>query len=365
MVSSTEKLDPPIRVNLARKVAAVWALLGKTTEHGGVGDEDLFKKVALCDKHGYGTAKKIYAALTPAEDAKLSKHGFLKLMGDPIEFPTASEWEQRGRSVEDILAKASLQNITIEPGEEEPDLSDNDDDWSKVLDAKDNRTTEKKTTSKDRAAQEGERAKDGREKNKKEKHDDQENKKKKDKKDNKEKKKVKKDDDDSKKGKEEEKKVKKPREQLDHYMRPVEFPRALLPSPKKLTFNDNDYCSVLLAGSSPPLPAVASAASSSASGSGSVRPEAAATAAAAAAAASAAAAAAAAAAATAAAAVVEYKNYIVKESKRAGCTDGAPAWLLRDVLKDGIDQEKIPKSVTFEQCRHIVRTWKVPGFDAD
>ena len=73
-VSLVEQLDPPLKVNLARKAFAVWAKLNKTTEHQGESASDLFAKVARMDKHRFSTADKIYGAITPEEDAKLAKH---------------------------------------------------------------------------------------------------------------------------------------------------------------------------------------------------------------------------------------------------------------------------------------------------
>ena len=134
--SIAEKLDPPLRVNLQRKVWAVWAKLNKTSSHKGVeGAEDLFAKVARSDKHKTSTADNIYAAITPEEDAKLSKHCFLRLMGEPVNFPSVRTWEKSGRSIQYVLARihGCDTNVACEGGEEEEESVDSNDDWKQTM----------------------------------------------------------------------------------------------------------------------------------------------------------------------------------------------------------------------------------------
>ena len=142
-VSASENLEPPLKVNLCRKVYAVWAKTGKTTSH--IGDEkpgELFAMVARNDKHGLKTADKIYAALTPAEDARLARHCFNRLMGQPVEFPTNAEWEEQGRPLDEIMLKIKHVDTTCEDDEEDEDMdclaAENevdDDQWDAVLHA--------------------------------------------------------------------------------------------------------------------------------------------------------------------------------------------------------------------------------------
>jgi hypothetical protein len=144
--SVTEKLDPPLKVNLTRKVYAVWAKLNKTTAHDGEDAEDLFAKVARSDKHKFGTAAAIYGAITPEEDARLSKHCFYRLMGEPVPFPSTSDWETHGRSLDDVMSRCRGEDVGqgAEEGEEEEldieSLVGNYDDeavdeWADVLGA--------------------------------------------------------------------------------------------------------------------------------------------------------------------------------------------------------------------------------------
>jgi hypothetical protein len=112
-VSVTEGLDPPLRVNLNRKVYAVWAKLGKTVDQGSEGADasvdkatnDLFAKVAYGGKHRVPTADKVYAAISPEQDAMIERECFHRLMGKPVEFPSHDEWKQKGRSLQEVLAK--------------------------------------------------------------------------------------------------------------------------------------------------------------------------------------------------------------------------------------------------------------------
>ena len=95
------------------------------------------------DKHDISTASKIYAALTPAQDAKLAKHCFLKIMGQPIEFPSHCEWLARGRSLHEIIRRRSTSSAEGDPAEPDADLldmvcsSDDEcmDDWVELADA--------------------------------------------------------------------------------------------------------------------------------------------------------------------------------------------------------------------------------------
>ena len=147
-VSASERLDPPLRVNLQRKVFAVWAKLNKTTDNQGESAQDLFAKVARMDKHKSSTADNIYAAITPEEDARLAKHCFLRLMGDPVAFPSLSDWRNRHRTIEEIIARMPNQSDGTEADEEEEEEDedfeelagegnevDDTDDWADVLEA--------------------------------------------------------------------------------------------------------------------------------------------------------------------------------------------------------------------------------------
>jgi len=144
-VSVAEKLEPHLKVNLMRKAYAVWAKLHKTTEHKGEDAEDLFAKVARMDKHRASTADQIYAAITPEEDARLAKHCFLRLMGEPVSFPSFDTWEKDGRSLEDIMARLSRYDNSSADGEQEEDKDfdelvgdadeDASDEWADVLEA--------------------------------------------------------------------------------------------------------------------------------------------------------------------------------------------------------------------------------------
>ncbi len=144
-VTLAEGLDPPLRVNLMRKVFAVWAKLNKTTEHKGETDENLFAKVARMDKHSPFTADAIYAVITPEEDARLAKHCFLRLMGKPIEFPSSSQWKKNGRALQDVMRKMTYRDDSADGEEAEADKDfdelvdhrddgdDSGDDWGDVL----------------------------------------------------------------------------------------------------------------------------------------------------------------------------------------------------------------------------------------
>ena len=96
--SREEKLYPKLGVNVLRKVVAVWAKLNKTTDNKGESAEELFAKVARADNHLLFTAEKDYAALTPEEHARLSKHCFFRLMGEPQPFPSFNAWKKKGRT---------------------------------------------------------------------------------------------------------------------------------------------------------------------------------------------------------------------------------------------------------------------------
>ena len=106
-----------------RKLFAVWARLGKTTSHKGEEGEtaeELFAKVALADKHRLTTAEAVYACITPEEYAQLSKHCFLRLMGEPIPFPSMEEWTKDGRTMNDILLRGGT--VVEEPSEDDYEL---------------------------------------------------------------------------------------------------------------------------------------------------------------------------------------------------------------------------------------------------
>ena len=86
------------------------------------------------DKHRLTTAEAIYAAITPEDYAHLSKHCFLRLMGEPVPFPSTDEWKQFGRSIEELMPRgvgAVGPDDDISCGDElERDLADlmSDDD---------------------------------------------------------------------------------------------------------------------------------------------------------------------------------------------------------------------------------------------
>ena len=131
------KVDPALKVNELRKLFAVWAKMGKTADHKGLegeSAEELFAKVALADKHRLTTAEAIYAAITPEQYAQLSKHCFLRLMGEPIEFPSTSEWKQFGRSIQELMPRGlstqEPEDDDVEDRQLEQDLADllSDDD---------------------------------------------------------------------------------------------------------------------------------------------------------------------------------------------------------------------------------------------
>lgn len=60
---------------------------------------------APADKHRLSTAEAIYAAITPEDYAQLSKHCYLRLMGEPVQFPSTDEWKQLGRSIEELMPR--------------------------------------------------------------------------------------------------------------------------------------------------------------------------------------------------------------------------------------------------------------------
>lgn len=102
--------------------------------------------LARTDKHGSGTAHKIYAAITPEEDAKMSKHCFLRLMGKPVEFPSKAYWAEHGRSMSKILERnrpSDKDDAVVEEPEEDLDFEElagemqqvEDDNWADVLEA--------------------------------------------------------------------------------------------------------------------------------------------------------------------------------------------------------------------------------------
>ena len=116
-----------LKVNLMRKVYARWATTGHTTDHKGVEGEtaqELFEKIAYADKHSPEVARKIYATITPAEDALLAKHNFLRIMGEPIEFPSDADWKNVGPSLEMLM---DPKNKCRYDDVDEDDASDVDD----------------------------------------------------------------------------------------------------------------------------------------------------------------------------------------------------------------------------------------------
>ena len=112
--SSTEKLEPPIRANVQRKVWAAWAKSHEKNDH-------------KCEEGPHGLSADVArsvlehmsdAAPTPEENAELSKRCFLSLMGEPMNFPTLSDWKECGRRLPDILASMPS-NYDAEDNEEE------------------------------------------------------------------------------------------------------------------------------------------------------------------------------------------------------------------------------------------------------
>ena len=126
-VSRDYELKVPIKVNLMRKVYAKWARTGNTTDHKGVEGETaeaLFEKVAYANKHSPEVARKIYATITPEEDALLSKHNFLRIMGVPVEFPSDADWKNVGPSLD----------MLMDPKKQHEDDDVDDEDASDVED---------------------------------------------------------------------------------------------------------------------------------------------------------------------------------------------------------------------------------------
>ena len=68
----------------------------------GESAEELFAKVAWTNKHSEYVADTVYAKLTPKEDAMLAKHNFLRLMGEPVRFPTGDVWKKQGTDIDAI-----------------------------------------------------------------------------------------------------------------------------------------------------------------------------------------------------------------------------------------------------------------------
>ena len=97
------------------------------------------------DRHSETVADKIYAALTPKENAKLSEYAFNQIMGKPVEFPTNSQWEVDGVSIEEILNRATEIARAGDAEEVEEDFADlleledasedASEDWTAILPA--------------------------------------------------------------------------------------------------------------------------------------------------------------------------------------------------------------------------------------
>lgn len=122
--------DKPLKVNLLRKMFARMARKGDTSDHKGLEGEtaeELFRKVARGNKHTGPVADKIYAVLTPEEDAMLSEHNFLRIIGEPVKFPTDDEWKEFGPPL-DVITK----NRHNEVEEDVPDSDAEDDDDDKI-----------------------------------------------------------------------------------------------------------------------------------------------------------------------------------------------------------------------------------------
>ena len=104
-VSRAYGLDKPLKVTWLRSMFARMAKKHDVTTHKGIEGEtaqELFAKVAHTNKHSVPVADSVYARLTPAEDAMLAKHNYLRLMGEPVPFPTKDIWDAQGPPIEVI-----------------------------------------------------------------------------------------------------------------------------------------------------------------------------------------------------------------------------------------------------------------------
>ena len=102
---------------------------------------DLFAILAKMDRHSETVADKVYAALTPKAMARLSEYAFTQIIGTPVEFPTDSQWQIDGPSIDEILQRASVTSEAAEDAEVEEafkdllQLEDASEDWTAILPA--------------------------------------------------------------------------------------------------------------------------------------------------------------------------------------------------------------------------------------
>ena len=124
-------LDKPVTVNLLRKLHAKMARKRDTSNHPGLQGEtaeELFERVARGNKHLTSVADKFYAVLTPEEDAMLSQHNFLRIMGEPVAFPSVDEWKADGPSLDDILRRCAQDVEADDETAADSDVDEDDDD---------------------------------------------------------------------------------------------------------------------------------------------------------------------------------------------------------------------------------------------
>ena len=130
-VSRVLGLDTALKVTWLRKMYARMARKHDVTTHKGLEGEtaeQLFAKVAYTNKHSEYVADTVYAKLTPAEDAMLAQHNFLRLQGKPVNFPTDDEWKELGPPIGKIIGETSDADQGDADDEPEDQVSDEEDD---------------------------------------------------------------------------------------------------------------------------------------------------------------------------------------------------------------------------------------------
>ena len=124
-------LDKPLSVTLLRKLHAKMARKRDTSDHPGLqgeSAEELFERVAHGNKHRTSVADKYYAVLTPEEDAMLSQHNYLRIMGEPVEFPSFEDWMENGPSLEAVLRRCAQDCEADDQTDAGSDIDEDDDD---------------------------------------------------------------------------------------------------------------------------------------------------------------------------------------------------------------------------------------------
>ena len=124
-------LHKPLTTNLLRKLHAKMARKRDTSDHPGLQGEtaeQLFERVARGNKHLTTVADKFYAVLTPEEDAMLSQHNFLRIMGEPVAFPSVDDWKANGPSLDDILRRCAQDVVADDETAADSDVDEDDDD---------------------------------------------------------------------------------------------------------------------------------------------------------------------------------------------------------------------------------------------